>query len=560
MKSLLAGAGVFWRALRGGGCGADTSSSVGKGQRRRVPLLDVLLQDGFGGWGFTLLDFLSWQDVVQVVATTNHEFRAALKSNYALTCDKTLWQLATMHGWRRITQVEATLSGAAFPTDHLRSLTCCDEIQIDIAASNTCIVCPEVRCLTLKSGWAYRHTRARSVREIMAAAEMLSPGRTLSELELWQYVANHTTWRCVTPRLERLVLGPDQYDADGAQDEMVYATSVLVTACFRPPPATATLMPPPPLQQLELWIPMSNDAMAVHIMAHLALSLRVLSVVVVLDENASAPRPWLWEVTSWPDLRELSVIWERHSSDLDNDAVPYQFKSLHAPNLHTLHIVNCKLGVPIGALSAQTRDSLRSLTLEFVGEGDIPNDLATFPATLESLSMNTSWSFDVDTPSPLQLPSGLRELKLFGYRFARPPSRSVPIVLPHLRRLVAQAEWLRVIVAPRLREVVWNSSTKAFDLTPATRQVLENIKHVTYIVSRNTRISGWFQPWVTRINLHIVMFNEQQLRPSWLECPRLRAVHLSGFARWQSSTHAVRAWAHKHGLEFWLRECSFDDD
>lgn len=509
-------------------------------------LLQAVAQDGFVGWAAVLGDFLEWRDVVLGLAPTNRTLFARLKQNYQLACGERWWP-AFNCGWRRQTQIDNTLCHA-FPTQHVQELTRYDAVQVPRDSRVPRILCPALRHLKVQPRELGIQTRQSEVDRLREEANGFYE-RPASGIELWTYVADHTSWRFVAPRLDKLTILSSRLNWH-LDETMVL--SLLAGVCLGREAFVR------PLRHLHLEVCLINDDTTVALMEKLAPHLRTLTAAVSYGHPLGRPTPWVSEVAAWPKLRELNLgdlcCWERPRP------MPPAFpRLLHAPRLHTLALrPGACTRAMIGDLSPETLASLRHLSLDVAyWAADVTQvvDLAFLPDSLEHLKLHFSahhW------PELASLPSGLTELHVTGSELAAPASQGRHH-LPRLRRLVASPPCFARISAPRLREIVFNAQTVSTDADEATAEALARVPHVTY---RHSMVMSWAQPWITRIELCGRDDQRGVVETHawcWARCPRLRALH------WPEPTTEItltqmRDLARERGLAFWARKCDVDDD
>lgn len=522
--------------------------------------LDPLTQQGFAGWGSVLLSYVHWRDVMMGIAATNNTFRAHLKAHYKLAGIAKMWHRAKTCGWCHVTHVEVNLSArlAPFlPASSVEDLTCQGDIQVwrnDGTAATTRLVCPELRTLRLHTRAEERSSCAGEIAHRMLSAkllDMLRNERLRSELEVWQEVwVAQTAWRFDAPKLQRLHLDTASDSHSVSRDDFMYATSVLMSVGFGRENC-------PPLLHLDLGMRLPNNDLSVHVMARLALSLRSLTAAVMLP-TPEQPSTWLWEVEAWPELRELSVTWDGFGAS--NEQQHTMLREFHAPHLHTLRVEDRIGNTDLGNMSVATLRALRSLEIEIncrCSSVTTPTiDLGHFPDTLAGLKLHTRHP---NTCVLKALPVGLRALALDDFFLVTiAAGEGNKVRLPQLRRLAAPPAALALFDAPQLREVVWCCWSGLVNVTPTMAGVLDKVRHVTFLVLENAHIPDCFQPWVTRIELG---GKEPAMShaATWSSCLRLRALHMP--RTWSAADEsAVREWAKQHKHEFWMRECSVDDD
>lgn len=544
--------------------------------------LEVLSQNGFAGWGFVLLSFLKWRDVVTRLAATCKTFRTQLKANFPLPCVH-YWRQASACGWQRITEAyvydtrDDGKPSTFPPPEHLQKLICRGVIQTASLTTpdDARTVCPNVRNFRVVASWDQRQDREWQVKNLTRTAQRLAQPKLLTALELWQYVVDNTSWSCAMPKITGLALIPELSQSTWNSEDFAYTTSVLMSACFG---REAFALP---LQRLELEIPLPNDAVSVHIMTKLAPSLRSLraDLVVQREEGKHKKKPghlfddededastWLWDVPAWPELRELDVSWQRW--DLVQPMTRVNaLRRLHAPHLHTLRVDACADGSALlTGISPQTRRSLRNLTVRYHGVSELV--LGDLPESLTHLRLRVR---AVDGAFVHSLPTGLHELVIDDTvaLWSRAPE-GTKFALPELRRVRAAPAILGMIDAPRLREVVWSTTSENLRTCPnaaTLREALAHVAHVTFVMMTGDDVPCAFQPWVTRVQIEFVVGvqiervvddDEAPEERGLRLCERLEALHLPDPTS-QAEVDCVRNWARKRGLQFSLRECSVDD-
>lgn len=493
-------------------------------------------------WGSVVLSFVPWRDIVTSLAATNASARKHLKANYELTEQHYSWRSALSAGWQRILSVVWPSSSEPFPATHVRELSWHDSpFQTKTGRASARILCPQVRELTLWSDGEQRAGQAHEVSAIMAeAGEVTSDAR--SDLGLWKYAVDRLAWRCATPRLERLRLAPRDSCYTVGDADFDYVTSVLMSACFGHEAFE------PALRHLDLELPLPNNPITERIVAKLASSLHSLHAVVITTKTQPSHESWMGAVESWPELRELVVV----SCLVVGSSEPaLPFKHLHAPSLHTLRLETNTLAIG-DSLSRETQSSLRELYLCCCTQRTLQADLRYFPVTLTHLRLQ------FPRLELVSLPVGLRWLVLVVCEEVGLKAGCAQIALPQLQRLQAPPACLEMIHAPILREVVWDSFSPEIIPTPWTVSVLKKVRHVTLRACRDVPLS--FRPWITRIE-HLAALGSDYdgITSCWLECPRLRALHLP-FPDSEAEAAPLRAFAHERGYKFWIRECRVDDE